>query len=263
MTEIFADDPFAQPTIMPLISYLVGISGQPPSLIRYGVTLLSGFPIGVAYRFIPREQILAKHLLSIITTIAMFMLAFNVAGLLHVLAAGTYVWLITRFYGTKLLSPIMCFVILMIHLSYVHFVAQILRLDDPSFVDSSAPMMVLVMKLSSFAWSVYDGSKPPKELNTDQKTYAVTEHPSLVSYFGYCLFFCGVWIGPAFEFKTYDQFITEKGQFEKQRISLVHMAQVLAIALVALGINLYLSPTVHYRHCTESFFREEFSFIQR
>jgi lysophospholipid acyltransferase len=71
-------------------------------------------------------------------------------------------------------------------------------------------MMVLVMKLSSYAWSVYDASLPIDKLSEDQKTYAVREKPSIVAFMGYCLFFCGVWVGPAFEYQTYHQFIHQQ-----------------------------------------------------
>jgi lysophospholipid acyltransferase len=45
--------------------------------------------------------------------------------------------------------------------------------------------MVLVMKLSTFAWNVYDGQQPTESLDGYQRSTAIKELPGLLEFFGY------------------------------------------------------------------------------
>jgi lysophospholipid acyltransferase len=87
--------------------------------------------------------------------------------------AACYTYAITSFMPAARWTPVVCFVLLMLHMSYVHLGVQIWHANDPTRVDASSTMMVLVMKLSSFAWSVYDGTRPDEKLSEEQRLYAV------------------------------------------------------------------------------------------
>lgn len=69
--------------------------------------------------------------------------------------------------------------------------------------------MVLVMKLTAFAWNVQDGRIARKAqgglsaLADFQRESALTEMPDLLSYAAWVLFFPSMLIGPAFEFAQY------------------------------------------------------------
>lgn len=67
--------------------------------------------------------------------------------------------------------------------------------------------MVLVMKLSAFAWNVADGRLPAEELSDFQKERALKQLPSLLDYAGYVLFFPSLFAGPAFDFVDYKRWI--------------------------------------------------------
>lgn len=41
-------------------------------------------------------------------------------------------------------------------MAYLHFENQFVRVNDKSYIDYSSVMMVLLIKLSSFGWNVYD-----------------------------------------------------------------------------------------------------------
>jgi lysophospholipid acyltransferase len=138
--------------------------------------LLSAFPIALLFNRTNKYQQTLRHLLSIVTSFLLFLLAFNWKKWLDMFSATLYVWLVTRYLPRTIYSPIICFVLLMSHMSYVHLSAQFWYVDSPNFVDASSTMMVLVMKLSSFAWSYYDGSKPSEDLSQDQKLYAIFKH---------------------------------------------------------------------------------------
>ena len=190
-----------------LLSQTLGI---PFEMCSIALCLFSSFPLAIMYARVPKSQgEVYKHLFSIASTTVMFMLAFSLNNLFDMFLATSYTWLITRFFPRSRWAPIVCFAVLMGHMSYIHLAVQIWYRDDPSVYDASSTMMVLVMKLSSFAWSYYDGQQPKDELSEDQKAFAVFQHPSFIELFGYATFFNGVWVGPAFEFRTYKQFIDE------------------------------------------------------
>ncbi|OAV90707.1 hypothetical protein PTTG_08082 [Puccinia triticina 1-1 BBBD Race 1] len=72
--------------------------------------------------------------------------------------------------------------------------------------------MVLVMKLSTFAWNVYDGQQPPESLDPYQRSTAIRELPGLLEFFGYCFFFPSLLVGPAIPFSDYSKFTTGRDQ---------------------------------------------------
>jgi lysophospholipid acyltransferase len=77
-----------------------------------------------------------------------------------------------------------------------------------SRMDHTAPMMVLVMKLTSFAWSCHDGTKQDKDLSSGyQKHFKIVQMPGLLEFFGFVFFFPCFLIGPSFQFKDYHDFI--------------------------------------------------------
>jgi lysophospholipid acyltransferase len=45
--------------------------------------------------------------------------------------------------------------------------------------------MILVIKLTSFAWSAFDGRRPDNELDPTQRRSKITETPSLLTFLGY------------------------------------------------------------------------------
>lgn len=69
--------------------------------------------------------------------------------------------------------------------------------------------MVLVMKLTAFAWNIHDGRTARKAqeglsaLVDFQKESVLTEMPDILSYIAWSLFFPSMLIGPAFEYAQY------------------------------------------------------------
>ena len=52
-------------------------------------------------------------------------------------------------------------------------------------VEITGTQMVLVMKLSLFAWACYDGTRPVEQLDSVQKRDRVAELPGLLPFLGY------------------------------------------------------------------------------
>lgn len=61
-------------------------------------------------------------------------------------------------------------------------------------------MMVLLIKLTSFAYSSYDGCLDAETLETYKKSKRIERIPSFLEFLGYCLFFNTIWVGPAIEY---------------------------------------------------------------
>ena len=72
------------------------------------------------------------------------------------------------------------------HLAINHIHAQFLNEQTQTTVDITSSQMVLAMKLTSFAWSYYDGSCTSesdfKDLTVHQKSRAVRGHPPLLKF---------------------------------------------------------------------------------
>ncbi|KAJ3411902.1 Lysophospholipid acyltransferase 1 [Chytridiales sp. JEL 0842] len=120
--------------------------------------------------------------------------------------------------------------------------------------DVTAPMMVLVIKITSFAWSVYDGTRPVKELNDEQQQKAVYVFPSLLEFYGYVFFFGSFLVGPAFDFRDYQLFSSREGPFHHIPSRVVPTLKSLMYALATLSIFMVYSGDWHYGVLvTESF----------
>lgn len=89
--------------------------------------------------------------------------------------------------------------------------------------------MVLVMKLTTFAWNVYDGRQPvevcpiavqvnyvltisQQDLDKWQNERRVTDarFPSFLAFLGYAFYFPGFLVGPFLEYAEYDALVSEK-----------------------------------------------------
>lgn len=101
--------------------------------------------------------------------------------------------------------PWIAFVFLMSHMAVNQLTRQFA--DDPSAVDITGAQMVMVMKLSAFAWNVFDGSLPAELLSDHQKGRRIIKLPGLLDYAGYVLFFPSLFAGPAFDYNEYRDWI--------------------------------------------------------
>jgi lysophospholipid acyltransferase len=65
-----------------------------------------------------------------------------------------------------------------------HF-ARYISNTSLDIVEITGSQMVLVMKLSLFAWAAYDGGRPVDQLDPVQKRDRLTEVPGLLPFLGY------------------------------------------------------------------------------
>ncbi|GAO45998.1 MBOAT-domain-containing protein [Saitoella complicata NRRL Y-17804] len=101
--------------------------------------------------------------------------------------------------------PWVVFVFVMGHMSINHIHRQII--NNPDVVDITSMQMVLCMKLSSFAWNIYDGRQSPSSLSSLQTDRALKAMPTLLDYLGYVFFFPSFMVGPSFDFVEYKRWL--------------------------------------------------------
>lgn len=107
-------------------------------------------------------------------------------------------------------------------------------------MDSTASQMILLIKLTSFAYNYHDGVADDGKLvnsrtQETRRRLAITKLPSLLEYFGYVYNFTTFIAGPAFEFREYMNAI-EGAQFvfKGQR----RTASPFGAAVMKLGLSL-------------------------
>jgi lysophospholipid acyltransferase len=93
------------------------------------------------------------------------------------------------------------------HLAFNHFSLQFFDTYDVKKIDITGAQMVLVMKLTAFAWNIHDGRQPESELTAYQKTKAVRVHPPLINFISYAFFYPSILTGPAFDYRDYEQWL--------------------------------------------------------
>lgn len=92
----------------------------------------------------------------------------------------------------------------MSHLLINHVYAQMFVEEyDPAIIDVTGAQMVLVMKLTSFAWNVYDGQLPESKLTEFQKDRAVRNHPSVIDFLAYAFYFPSLLTGPSYDYAEF------------------------------------------------------------
>lgn len=131
-------------------------------------------------------------------------------------------------FGSILITYIICAVVPRKHvgmvvlvLAYTHISAcQIYRMITDYLgwsVDFTGPQMILVLKLTAFAWNYSDGGRLTK-INTEnrvgkrQAEYAVEKLPSFLMFSSYCLYFGSILTGPFFEYEDFRRFLFQENQ---------------------------------------------------
>ncbi|KAH6580425.1 hypothetical protein BASA61_009657 [Batrachochytrium salamandrivorans] len=232
--------------------------GLLPDLFILGLCILSSFPLTALYVLIPTTPAFrtTRHWFSIIATSTIALLVFDEYSILHLLGSTLATYFVTLWLGDRWWTPYVVFTATLAHLSWIHMGAQFWYIDSPDFVDISAPMMVLVIKLSSYAWSVYDGTRPDQELHSEMRPFAIKQVPSLVEYLGFVFFFATFWVGPAFDYQHYYEFSRNIGVYRT-----IPSSFVAGIKAVVLGILLLVAFLVLDVHWGPTYFRTGSQFI--
>ncbi|KIM83962.1 hypothetical protein PILCRDRAFT_97057 [Piloderma croceum F 1598] len=186
------------------VASMVGASLDQVKLIS---CLLISYPLGSLFIRIPSSQPGLKHIFNLTVTLVYLLPVLNMySALLQLLGSviGTYM-IAANVRGPRM--PWIVFVFLMGHLLVNHIIRAIYH---PGYdFGITAPQMVLTMKLSTFAWNVWDGRRPVADLDKWQSEKRVTKYPSLLEFLGFSFYFPGFLVGPYLEYSTYMSLIDE------------------------------------------------------
>ncbi|KAJ3558940.1 hypothetical protein NM688_g636 [Phlebia brevispora] len=181
---------------------LANATGASLDQIKLISCLLFSFPLGSIFIRIPNDKPNAKHLFHVCISVFYLIVVLNLwTGFLQLLAdvVGTYV---IAYRVRSSTMPWIVFAFVMGHLTINHIIRAVFQLSYETF-EVTGPQMVLVMKLSTFAWNVYDGRRPVEDLDKWQKEKRVAQYPSLLAFLGYAFYFPGILVGPYLEFADY------------------------------------------------------------
>ncbi|PIL36874.1 hypothetical protein GSI_00564 [Ganoderma sinense ZZ0214-1] len=103
--------------------------------------------------------------------------------------------------------PWLVLVFTMAHLTISHVIRTFAG-GDYETIEISGPQMVLTMKLTTFAWNVWDGRRPSEDLDKWQTEQRVVEFPSLIEFLGYAFYFPGFLVGPYLTYNEYQALVT-------------------------------------------------------
>ncbi|QLG74367.1 hypothetical protein HG535_0G02510 [Zygotorulaspora mrakii] len=180
-------------------------------ILRYAICLLGSFPLNAILKRLPDERINLKC--GYILGVSLFLL-FGVLdlykGFQTLFISTIFTYVTSRFYRSSFM-PHLNFMFVMGHLAFSHLHAQFFNEQNGDTIDITGAQMVLVMKLTSFAWSYYDGSYTKDEdfaeLSEYQKSRAIRKHPSLLKFLAYAYFYPTLLTGPSFDFADFDSWL--------------------------------------------------------
>ncbi|CAE7187411.1 unnamed protein product [Rhizoctonia solani] len=183
------------------------VLGAPADQIKLIFCLLVAYPLSTIYVRLPKNNLQIKYVYNI--TVSMFFLIPILRlywGTVHLLASSGFTYFAAKTIKSQNM-PWIVFAFVMAHLLVNHaYRTAYLTLDD---IEITGTQMVLVIKLSTFAWNIHDGRQPAESLDPSQLATRIKEYPSLLEFLGYVFYFPGLLIGPAFEFVSYRSLIDE------------------------------------------------------
>ncbi|KAJ3080235.1 lysophospholipid acyltransferase, partial [Quaeritorhiza haematococci] len=229
-------------------------TGLPSVIFRAAIQLIIAYPFALLFNLIPARFRTMRHLYSLFISAVLFSNLFTLWGFGVLVADALLVYFVTLWGRKNPWTPVLVFIYAMGHLSWNHLHAQIFSHDDAR-LDHTTPMMVSVIKLTSFAWCAHDGAKLKKEkdengkdLHPSQKRRAIVEMPSLIEYLGYMFFFGGFLVGPSFEFKDYKDFIDQRPPFDSIPSSAIPTLKCIGTAAAYFGLMIFLEQTYTFQH---------------
>ncbi|PPR03997.1 hypothetical protein CVT24_010490 [Panaeolus cyanescens] len=251
-----------------LFSPLADALGASVDQIKLIFCLMVGYPLGSLFVRVPSSQPTLRHLFSIGVALLYFFPLLNLyAGFFQLLANILATYYIGK-YNKSSNMPWLVFVIVMGHLTYNHVIRAIYGFSYET-MEITGPQMVLTMKLTTFAWNVYDGRRKAEELDKWQLSKRITEYPSLLEFLGYSFYFPGILVGPYLDYPEYVELINETAFQHKTVQSVVKSGRRLPpgrkraaytrmiFGLFYLGVFVFLSPKYNFSVCMDPEFQKK------
>lgn len=246
-----------------------------------GSTLLEGLAAAVD---LPLDQVnfFAAQLVALLLAVVYrkgFHPSVTIHGLRHCYGLAVGIALIYFCYGLHTLHlfvmSTMCFILLKVvsprtvhiyvlvgsltYLSLMH-VWRVYYSYGSNKIDVSGPLMVLTQKVSSLAFSIYDGAtKSEADMTEAQKRFALPKVPTALEYYSYMFQFPTVLAGPTVYYKDYLQFIEGTDQPPNLNPTKTVFKKVL-VALSCCLVFILLNPHFPIRRIKDEHFLETTDF---
>ncbi|CAG8510381.1 15739_t:CDS:2, partial [Racocetra persica] len=212
--------------------------------IKVIFVLVGAYPAALGLRFIRIPEL--RHLYNIAASLFIFLGVFDLFDAVRILFVNSLVVYLIMLYIKNHWGPKLAFIFLLTHMSMSHIYRQLLAVSTAEY-DATGPEMVIVIKLTSLAYCIYDGQnlnlKEVEQESDDQslhprqksftnriidssidvaqftprqlkKAVPANKFPSLLEYFGFIFYFPSIMVGPAIEFEDYRQWAASSGEFE-------------------------------------------------
>ncbi|TPX37750.1 hypothetical protein SmJEL517_g00445 [Synchytrium microbalum] len=207
------------------------------------IPLFGSYPFALGYLLLPKSTpALWRHIYTIVAAFFLVVLVFEQITFIKMISMSLLTYQILNFYKSTsgvmpIHVPIVIFFGNMGYLSWNLLSSQILHSETTTF-DQTIPLMVLTIKLTSFGWAVYDGTRPEESLSAEQTKFVIKELPDLLEYMGYLFFFPSFMVGPAIELRDYQAFIHGLAPFDKRPSTLVPTLKKLGVCIVYMVVYL-------------------------
>lgn len=183
-------------------------SGIDEVTLKLAICLFSSFPLNAILKRLPDQKIQLKcYFIVAVSAFYIFGILNLYDGFRTLFISTMFTYGVTRFYQSRFM-PYLNFAFVMGHLAVNHMHAQFYADYDETKIDITGAQMVLVMKLTSFAWSYYDGTLADRKFLTDyQQARSISKHPSLLQFLAYAFFYPSLLTGPSFEYADFESWL--------------------------------------------------------
>lgn len=206
------------PAVEDFVGQLAGQVGMEATLIKYTLGLFLVYPLAAIQYRLPGKNV--KHAFSMIVGFILVQFIFG-PDWIHSFISSLGTYLICLLLPKKIQHKV-AFFFVMGYMTGSHIYRMYVSYMSGVF-DFTGTQMVLTMKLTSFAYNVYDGIGDrknvfPEQPHTDKnkakvyanrRKFAIEKLPNLLEYFGYVYCFSCILAGPAFEYMDYKRSIED------------------------------------------------------
>ncbi|KAH0839574.1 MBOAT, membrane-bound O-acyltransferase family-domain-containing protein [Lanmaoa asiatica] len=249
-----------------LFSPLANALGASIDQIKLIWCLLIAYPLGSLFIRIPSSQPSLKHLFNVFISVFFFIPVLDLQwGFLQLLGSvlGTY-FIAANFRGSNM--PWIVFMQVKLLPFHFHVIRAVFGLSYET-VEITGPQMVLTMKLTTFAWNIYDGRRPQEDLDKWQLQKRITKYPTLLEFLGFSFYFPGVLVGPYLDYASYTSLIDESLFKSVESTKPMRRAipdgrkrvayRKMLMGLVFLGLFVVLNPSYNFAIALTPWFAEQ------
>ncbi|KRT84759.1 hypothetical protein AMK59_1530, partial [Oryctes borbonicus] len=185
-----------------LLGNLSTLMGTSEPALRVLVSLLLGYPIALIHRkYLYGKEPNLQYLYFIFTGLGLGY--FNYASdVFHSIFAVVFTYITLVLFGGSEIAVALTFIFNMGYLLTGYYYSG----TDTYDINWTVPQCVLVLRLISVAFDLYDGRQPIETLNADGKKMALQKRPAFLEFCGHQFFPTSFVIGPQFSMKRFQEF---------------------------------------------------------